>query len=525
MPNTHQEVNASFFAKHKAVVYVAQEKTAEQITALERVLADSSERASLGDSLHTLFPHDGNERYAKLLRNYFPKSVMTQPVAYFVGIGGIGISAIAEHCIEQGYRVIGSDLGGSTLVTKKLEEHGAVIHYDHRRENMPSNIELFIYSTAAPLSNEEIVEAKRRHIAVYSYKEYLGMLSSKHLTVAITGTHGKTTTTALTGLLLQDGGLDPTIVVGSFVPQLGNSNYHAGKGKTLVVEADEYRSDMLLLHPTVAVLTNIDLDHLDFYKDIEDITKHFQQFIELVPPKGVVIVNSDDSHLKKIAPASAITFGFSKDADYQAISISTSNGEQRFTVQYKGATLGEFQLSIPGSFNILNALAGIAVARHFKIPLPTIQKSIAAFKGTWRRFEQVGSYHGASVYSDYGHHPTAIRATLEAVKSFYPERRLILVFQPHSYDRTEKLFKEFLSAFESADQVFLVDIYDVAGRDHVKNISSQKLAEELKHPAAHYIPSLEKLRSQLEKDLRQDDILLIMGAGNIDSFARSLVEL
>ncbi len=523
MPDTHQEMNARFFDKHAAGVYVAQSETEQQIAALERILNTASERAALGSSLYKLFPQDANERYAKLLRSYFPKFVSTQPTAYFVGIGGIGISAIAEYFLEKGYRVIGSDLSGPTLVTKKLEERGARIYYDHRKENMPSNIELFIYSTAAPLSNEEIVEAKRRHIAVYSYKEYLGLLSKKYTTVAITGTHGKTTTTALTGLLLRDGNLDPSIIVGSFVPQLGNQNYHAGKGRVLVVEADEYRSDMLLLHPTVAVVTNIDLDHLDFYKDINDIAKHFKEFIQLVPSDGAVIINADDARLKKIAPARAITYGFMKGADYRAENIIVGDGMQRFTVTYHGEPIGDFHLQVPGSFNILNALAAVAVARHFDVPIETIQQSIAAFTGTWRRFEYLGERKGASVYSDYGHHPTATQATLHAVKEFYPGRRLILVFQPHSYDRTEKLFKEFTQAFDEADMLFVTDIYDVAGRDSVRKVSSKMLVEALKRPYAQYAPSLEDLTVTLDATLTKNDILLIMGAGNIDAFARGLV--
>ncbi len=522
MPDTHQVPNAQFFANHEAVVYVPQMDRRMQIVELEKMLTDSKRRSSLGKALHKLFPDDANVRYAKLLRSYFPADQHAVKTAYFVGIGGIGISAVAEQFIEDGYAVIGSDLR-PTQVTKQLESRGARIFYDHRKENVPATLEVLIYSTAVPITNEEIVEAQHRHIAVYSYKDYLGEISKKYTTVAISGTHGKTTTTALTGLMLKEGGLDPTIIVGSFVPQLGNMNYHAGKGGILVVEADEYRSDMLRLHPTIAVVTNIDKDHLDFYKDINDITEHFRSFIHLVPSDGMVILNGDDSRLRKIASAHATTYGLSENVDYQATKLSLGNGVQHFSVLEKKKLLGSFELHVPGEFNVLNALAGIAVARRFQIPLASIQKSVQSFKGTWRRFEYIGNFNEAKVFTDYAHHPTAIHATLTAAKSFYPKHRLVVVFQPHSYDRTDKLFNEFLDAFREADMLRLVDVYDVAGRDTAKKANSKDLIAHLSHPASKYIGSLDELRADLEKEITQHDILVIMGAGDIDAFARSLV--
>lgn len=523
LPHSHQEYNTNFFVTKQAAVSAPQEKPEEILSSILHLLQDGSECIRLASNLASLFLPDAGIRYARLIHSLAPTRTQKKTV-YFVGIGGIGISSIARYFLENGWNVMGSDISQNEA-TSKLKALGAKIFATHDKNNVPKDVMLLLYSSAVPKNNEEIREVTRRHGTVYSYNEYLGLLSKQYETIAITGTHGKTTTTAMMGIVGIEAKLDPTIVVGSFIPQLGNSNFRSGRGKLLIVEADEYRAHMLLLQPAAVILTNIDADHLDFYRDIDDVTNRFEQFLDMLPREGVAVIGYDDTRTRNLKTTGhKITFGFSSDADFSATMLRSENGIQYFEVTKKGMLFGDFSISIPGKFNVLNALAVIALADHYAIPVEAVKKALASYKGSWRRFELTGMFKNCPVYSDYAHHPTAIESTIQGVRNFFPEKRIVLVFQPHSFERTQSLFSEFAESLSLCDVLILAEIYDVPGRDHVKNVSSEKLLEAVKLQNKYYASDEKDAASLVSRYVREGDIVLVMGAGTIDSVARSIVQ-
>ncbi len=394
---------------------------------------------------------------------------------HFIGIGGIGVSAIAKLMLHQKKSVSGSDSALSEI-TQEIENKGGKIFIGHKAENLAKDTDLVVYSPAVTEENPEFKKAKELNIPTLSYPQFLGILSTQLWTIAVSGTNGKSTTTALTSLILEKDNFDPTVIVGSKIKSFTDGNLRVGKSKYFVVEACEYKESMLNLSPQIIVLTNIEEDHLDYYKDLSHIKKSFRAYIKSLPKNGVLIYNADDKncvdicHCERSQQAKRgnlkITFGIENPADVMAENIQVKNQKQVFTLKYKNKILGKIALNVPGIFNIYNALAAIAAALAIGVSFKSIQSALQDFTGIWRRYEYIGEYQGAKIISDYAHHPTAIKDTLKATKEFFPDRRIISVFQPHSWNRTKKLFSQFVESFDDADIVILSKVYQVSGREN-----------------------------------------------------------
>jgi UDP-N-acetylmuramate--alanine ligase len=373
-----------------------------------------------------------------------------------------------------------------------------------------------------------------------TYGESLGLIMSGKGGIAICGTHGKSTTSAMVGGVLEDGGVDPSVLVGSIVPRY-DGNLRIGEGKNFVAEACEYRKNFMSLYPEMIVLTNVELDHTDYYKDIEDMKASFLDFARHLPDSGVLFVGEDEvGNAREVADkvkaekpgVTVIRFGTKEDDDFRFKDFRTEEGRTIFDVTQEGKDLGEFRLRIPGEFNAKNALAAIAVGTYLGISADNIRESLENFSGIWRRFEIKGQYQGALVVSDYAHHPTAVSVTVKAAKEFYPGRRIVAVFQPHQHNRTRGLYEEFLGSFDCADEIILSEIYDVAGREETEDqaVSSQDLVRDIAarngkldgHIA--YAKDLGETRKLIDEKVKADDVLLIMGAGDIFEIADDLVK-
>lgn len=450
--------------------------------------------------------------------------VVSAQVVYCSGIGGAGVSALARLLKLQGKIVLGSD-AGDNMMTADLRKEGLTVFVPQAAEHIPASCDLFIYSDAVPTDHPERVVAKDRGIPSFSYFEALGLFFEQYkVRVAISGTHGKTTTSAMVALTLIEAGLDPTVVVGSKITQL-NSNARLGKSDIMVVEACEHQAHMLQLKPTHIIVTNIEEDHLDYYNDLDHIVMTFQRYINSLGSEGVFIKNNDDSESAELGhDGKIVTFGIDSVADVKVSKIETAAGKQHFWVGNQ-----EFTLRIPGAFNVANACATIALTRELGVADEVIAKALAVYSGTWRRFELKGEFRKkALVISDYAHHPTAITSTLKAAKEFYPNKRLVVVFQPHQRNRTEKLFEKFKLAFGPADLVIITEIFDVMGREQALNpaASGQALARAVEGQGKYclYAQDLNKARQLIEEFIEKDDVLLIMGAGDIYKLADELVQ-
>lgn len=444
---------------------------------------------------------------------------------HFVGIGGIGMSGIAEVLLNLGYKVSGSDLRRSEI-TDRLAGLGGEIFYGHARENI-AGADVVVISSAVKENNPEVLEAKEYLIPVIPRAEMLAELMRMKYGIAIAGTHGKTTTTSMVATLLGHGGVDPTIVIGGKLNSLG-TNARLGQGKFLVAEADESDGSFLKLSPTIAVVTNIDADHLDFYSGIDEIRDTFVEFINKVPFFGLAVLCLDNGNVAGIIPRVKkrfITYGLTAQADFRAIDVRLEGFTTSFAVQYRGERLGEISFRLPGAHNVLNALASVAVAMELNIPFPVIQEGFQSFGGVGRRFQVKGEVDGIMVVDDYGHHPTEIRATLAAAKGGW-ERRLVVVFQPHRYTRTKELFDEFVKAFYDADVLILTDIYP-AGEQPIEGVTSEALAKSLRmhgQKDVTCISSREEIVDHLLRILKPDDILLTLGAGNVWQTGEALLK-
>ncbi len=447
---------------------------------------------------------------------------------HFVGIGGIGISATAKLMALKGKTVSGSDYQASEI-TKDLEGMGIKVFIRHNKKNLFSDTDLLVHSLAIPLENPELLKAKKLKIPILTYPELLGELMKGNLGIAVAGTHGKSTTTAIIGFILEQAGLDPTVIIGSKLKAF-KGNVRLGKSKYFVVEADEYGRGFLKLFPQIAVITNIEEDHLDYYQDLEDIISAFKKFTNQT--KETLIVNGDDKNILKIVGSlkgkEILTFGQKVGVDLRVTNVAISKAATNFKVIFKGNPLGRFSLRLPGTFNVYNALGAIGATLQLGVPIAKIKKGLSEFSGLWRRFEQVGKYKEAMIISDYAHHPTAIRNTIEATRQFFPKKKIIAVFQPHQHSRTKKLFKNFIAAFDKADLVILSEIFDVAGRENFdQDISSKDLAKVIRKrgKTVFYAKNLKKTRDLILENIRKDDIVLIMGAGNIYKLANELASL
>jgi UDP-N-acetylmuramate--alanine ligase len=443
---------------------------------------------------------------------------------HFVGIGGIGMSGIAEVLLNLEYKVSGSDLKESDT-TERLRKLGGEIFIGHRAENITTP-HVVVISSAVTKDNVEVTAAREKQIPVIPRAEMLAELMRLKYGVAIAGAHGKTTTTSMVATVLAAGGIDPTVVIGGKLNSLG-TNAKLGQGEFLVAEADESDGSFLKLSPAIAVVTTIDEEHLDYYKDINEIKDAFLAFINKVPFYGVSILCLDQQHIQALIPSVQKrfqTYGMSTQADYHAKDVELRALGSRFKVLHHGKDLGWFELSVPGMHNVSNSIAAIAVARELDIGLETIRKALREFSGVQRRFQIKGEVNGITVVDDYGHHPTEIRATLAAAAG--TGSRAVVVFQPHRYTRTQHLLEEFFTAFNQADKLIVLDIY-AAGEKPIPGVSGQALYEGIKqhgHKDVTFIPEREKVLEHLAGALKKGDLMITLGAGDVWKIGEQVLE-
>jgi UDP-N-acetylmuramate--alanine ligase len=436
---------------------------------------------------------------------------------HFVGIGGIGMSGIAEVLLTLGYAVSGTDLKESDT-TRRLGTLGATIRYGHDAAHL-GECEVVVISSAVKPSNPEVVAARQRGVPVIPRAEMLAELMRLKYGVAVAGSHGKTTTTSLVATVLRHAGLDPTVVIGGKLPQLG-SNARLGQGEILVAEADESDGSFMRLAPAVGVVTNIDPEHLDHYGSIEALRRTFVDFINKVPFYGLAVLCIDHPTVQALLPQVEkryVTYGLSPVATFRAVDPRFAALESSFTAVARGRELGRVSLPMPGRHNIQNALAVLAVADFLEVPFEAYREAIAAFQGVGRRFTVRGEAGGVMVVDDYGHHPAEIRATLEGARAGFPKRRILAAFQPHRYTRTRDLMADFACAFNEADLVFVCDVY-AAGEEPIAGATSERLVDEMRasgHRSARYVPRRAELASTMLPELRDGDIVITLGAGDV----------
>lgn len=442
---------------------------------------------------------------------------------HFVGIGGIGMSGIAEVLLNLGYKVTGSDVR-QTAITERLEKLGATVYPRHIAENV-AGAHVVVTSSAVLVDNAEIREAERRKIPVISRAEMLAELARLKYAIAVAGTHGKTTTTSMIATILDRAGLDPTIVVGGVLNTIG-SNARLGKGDLIVLEADESDRSFLILSPTIAVVTNIEADHLDHYRDLEDIQAAFLSFINKVPFYGAAVLCLDEPAVQSLIPKikrRIVTYGMAAPADVSISDVVTEGLGSTFMLRFNGSKQ-KVRLNVPGVHNVLNATAAFTAARDMGVESNVIAAALESFQGVERRF-QVKSRDGVTVIDDYAHHPTEIRATLGAAKAAN-FRRLFVVFQPHRYTRTFHLFDDFARAFNLADVVLILDIYP-AGEAPIEGITTPALIEKIKsfgHKNAMYAPDFETIESYIIANAQEGDAVVVMGAGSVTKLSDILSE-
>lgn len=440
---------------------------------------------------------------------------------HFIGIGGIGMSALAQILVSRGNKVSGSDLAENSF-TKNLQKLGAKVYIGHKKENLSKDTQVVVMSAAISGKNPEYTEAIHLNIPVVSRGELLGKMMDEKTGIAVTGTHGKTTTSSLISHIFEDAKLDPTIVVGGEVRNIGG-NAKDGKGKYFIAETCEYKRFFQDIHPDIAVITNIEEDHLDYYKDLADIVSAFTDFTGNIKEGGILVACLDDENTREVARCfnrRVVSYGIScDDLNYRVDNIRAEENIQKFNVYKNGSDLGDFEMTIPGIHSILNATAAIAVSLECGIKLGIIKESIAKFRGAVRRIETKGEREGVLIIDDYAHHPTEIQATLQAIKSFYPKRRLWCVFQPHQHSRTRILLNNFVSALLEADEVLIPKIYPVRDTpEDIASVSGKDLVNLLKKKGklSEYIPDFKDVVSYLKKNVKENDIVVTMGAGPVN---------
>ncbi len=446
---------------------------------------------------------------------------------HFIGIGGISMSGLAQILKEKGFLVSGSDQRESEL-TKSLESEGIKVYYPQAASNISDDTELVVYTAAIKKDNPEFARAVEMDIAMLTRAELLGQIMKNYETsIAISGTHGKTTTTSMISSILLAADMDPTISVGGMLKEIGG-NLRIGKSELFVTEACEYTNSFLSFYPTIGVILNIEEDHMDFFKDIDDIYNSFRQFANLLPESGLLVINADQIDVERVnkdVKCKTVTFSIKDEAaDYYAKDISYDQmGCPSFTVYKKGIKLCDVALKVIGEHNVLNALASIAVADHMGISADACIEGFLKFNGTDRRFEYKGKLGGITIIDDYAHHPTEIKATLNAARN-YPHERIVCVFQPHTYTRTKAFFDEFCEALSLADVVVLADIYAAREKDTL-GISSEDLADTIREMGTevYYYPSFDEIENYLLKNCMHGDLLITMGAGDIVKVGEKLL--
>ncbi len=436
---------------------------------------------------------------------------------HFIGIGGISMSGLAEILLENGYKVSGSDMKSSTIL-KKLEDKGAVVNIGHSKDNI-GDADLIVYTDAISKDNPELQEAFDKKIVTVDRGTFLGQLMRLYKnSIAVSGTHGKTTTTGMLSVIFDGSPLDPTILLGGELDQIGG-NVKIGNGEVLLTEACEYKGNILKFFATIGVILNIDEDHLDYYKNLNHIINTFSDFVKMIPEEGYIVVNNDDKNVKeaiKGAKCNVITFGINNDANYKATNITfNERGLPSFKLIIDNKESYDISLSTIGIHNVYNALAAIATAHICGVPIDSIIDSIAKYTGTHRRQEYKGNLEGATIIDDYAHHPTAVRATLSALRNS-SKGKIICAFQPHTYTRTKALLHEFANSFSDADKVLIADIYAAREKD-TGMIHSKDLANELVKNGvdAEYLGTFEEISDYIRKNASEGDIIVTMGAGDI----------
>lgn len=445
---------------------------------------------------------------------------------YFVGIGGIGMSGIAEVLLNLGFEVSGSDRQLSP-VTERLEQLGAEIHEGHAGDFVVGS-DVVVISSAVTMDNPEVLSALKQNIPVIRRAEMLGELMRMKQGVAVAGTHGKTTTSSMVGLVLQDGGYDPTLIIGGKIKHL-KSNAKLGEGQYLVAEADEFDRSFLQLTPNIAVITNIETEHLDCYDDLDAIKDAFVSFANKVPFFGTVILCLDEESLQGIMSRlhrRIMTYGLTPQAEVRAVDPVFSETRSTYTAIWRGETLGQIEIQLPGIHNVKNSLAALAVGLELEVPFPVIQKSLAAFGGVHRRFEIKGEINNIIVVDDYAHHPTEIRATLKAARDGWG-RRVIAVLQPHLYSRTRDFYEDFGQSFFDADILVSTDVYP-AREEPIQGVSGELIVDAARrfgHRQVHYIPDKQDLPQRLLQIVKPGDIVLTLGAGDIWKYGEAFLQL
>ena len=449
---------------------------------------------------------------------------------HFIGIGGTGLSAIARLLHESGYEVTGSDRQGSSYVDN-LRKMGIKVYIGHKAEQI-GEADFIVRSSAIPDTNVEVIEARERDIPVYKRADFLGSLMEDKIGIAIAGTHGKTSTTAMLAWTLTELGQDPSFIVGSPVNKMG-VNAHAGKGKTFVIEADEYDRMFLGLKPKIGIITNLEHDHPDIYPTAESFREAFVDFVKLIPQDGALIACGDDKGAVEMLEKArrmkidTVSYGFSNQLSVNSNQwlvaedlVPNSRGgynctcilHRLQTCQPDNSQIFKLSLEVPGKHNILNALAVMCVIHQLDLPLDASAEALGRFAGTGRRFDLLALVNGIAIYDDYAHHPTEIRATLSAARARHPESRIWAVWQPHTYSRTKLLFDEFAKAFDDADEVIISEIYK--SREPKEDFSSVEVLKTMTHPSAKFIAELEDISRYLLENLRPNDVLLVLSAGD-----------
>jgi UDP-N-acetylmuramate--alanine ligase len=435
---------------------------------------------------------------------------------HFVGIGGSGMSGIAEVLVNLGYRVSGSDLA-SGMVTRRLKRLGAKIRKGHKAEHVTA-ADVVVVSSAVKSDNPEIVEARRRKIPVIPRAEMLAEIMRMKYGVAVAGAHGKTSTTAMIAAVLTAGGLDPTVVIGGRVKSL-RSGAKVGRGDVMVAEADESDGSFLKMKPTIAVVTNIDREHLDFYRDLNEIQDTFVKFLSRVPFYGAAVVCLDEPNLRAILPRvdrKLVTYGLSSEADLVADDVTFDGFGASYTARWRGEKLGKIRLGVPGRHSVYNSLAAIAAGIELDVPFSKIAKALGRFRGVDRRFQLKGEAFGAQVVDDYGHHPTEIRATLAGAREGFGVRTFV-IFQPHRFSRTQALLEDFGRSFVHADRVIVLDVY-AAGEPPIAGVNGRAVADAIArsgHPAVTYAPRVAAIPKLLKQEVGRGDLVITLGAGDV----------
>ncbi|MCR4832048.1 MAG: UDP-N-acetylmuramate--L-alanine ligase [Butyrivibrio sp.] len=447
---------------------------------------------------------------------------------YFIGIGGISMSGLAHILEDKGFKISGSDAKESAM-TKALEDMGIKVFYGQKKENLDAcgDIDAVVYTAAVHPDNPEFIAAKEKNIPLLTRAELLGQIMKEYeLPVAISGTHGKTTTTSMISKVLLEANMDPTLSIGGIFKDIGG-NIRVGQSKYFVTEACEYTNSFLSFFPKVSIVLDIDADHLDFFKDLDDIRNSFKKFCKLLPDDGTLIINSDIDNMEEITEGlscNIITYGSKDSSDYYPSDITYDElANASFTINRKNKAPIQIKLSVPGEHNVYNAIAAVAACDLMGVDPEYMIKALREFTGTNRRFEHKGVVDGVTIVDDYAHHPTEIKATLSAAQN-YPHKTLWCVFQPHTYTRTKALMHEFAEALSLADKVVLADIYAARETDHL-GISSRTLQEEIKSLGhdCYYFPSFEEIEKFLLQNCTKDDLLITMGAGDVVKIGENLL--